>query len=575
MENKTTVKQWIYQVIQPYKYKIVFLCIITALLSILNLLNAVLLKSIIDVAVDKNKDLIMRYSLLLGAIIVITIITLLFKTHYKEKLIYTIDHYLQHRVFSNLLDKDFSEVADKHTEYWLTRIRSDSTNVATQAVSLLPSIVDIIISVVGTAFLIIKTAPSFFPLVLMGVIVVVILNIVFKEPLKQAQRETQQAISERNVYLSEALSHLMIVKAFCREKIVSLGTQKTLDNLFIKKVKKLRFLLVKKSLHNISSKLALFLVIVYCAFNIYNNRLSYGTCVMLLRLLSQISAPLTEISNRFASIFDFIVGVERLQEAENLPKDSEVVPKSEEEIRKYYDESFKEIVIKDASFSYTNRNNTSSDSTSTVFSHINLSIPKQSTIAITGMTGSGKSTLFKILLSLYHLESGSKLLRNIDNSEIELDASWRGLFAYVPQGHQLMTGSIRDAITFGSVVDNSRDEDIMKAAEVACASEFINKLPDGLDTQIRKGGLGLSEGQLQRIAIARAIFTNRPILLLDEATSALDGNTELELIEHLKTLTNCTTIIVTHRPAALSICEYNIHIDGENIFIEDLREKAS
>lgn len=575
MENKTTVKQWVFQVIQPYKSKIIFLCVVSAFLSILNLLNAALLKSIIDAAIDKNKDLIIHYSFVLGAVIFLAIITLLFKSFYKDKLIYTIDHYLQHRVFSNLLNKDFSEVVDKHNEYWLTRIRVDSILVATQSVSLLPSIVDVIISVVGTTYLILKTAPSFLPLVLFGVVVVLVLNIMFKEPLKQTQREAQQATGKRNAYFSEVLSHLMIVKAFCKEKIVSQGAKKTLDNLFEKKMKKLRFLLAKNSLHNISSKLGLLLVVIYCAFNIYNNKLSYGTCIMLLRLLSQISSPLTEISNRFASIFDFIVGAERLQEAENLNKDSEVVPKSDEEIQKYYDESFKEIVLKDASFSYTDRNDNLLNPATTVFSHINLTIPKQSTIAITGMTGSGKSTLFKILLSLYYLESGSKLLRNIDNSEIELDASWRGLFAYVPQGHQLMAGSIRDAISFGSVVDNTKDEDIMKAAEVACASEFINKLPDGLDTQIRKDGLGLSEGQIQRLAIARAIFTKRPILLLDEATSALDENTELELIEHLKTLTNCTTIIVTHRPAALAICEYEIHIDGEKIFINYLMENAS
>ncbi len=578
MENKISTKQWIKQVIWPYRYKVVFLCLLAALISLLNLINAALLKSIIDAAVYKNKTQIIHYAIILAFITAFGIIVNLYYKYSKEKNIYRIEHYIQHRVFTNLLYSDFEEVTNKHSEDWLNRIRLDSTKVATESVSLLPAFIDITISIVGTTYLILKTAPSFLPLVLIGVLIVLFINIVLKEPFKQKQRELQETYGEKNTYLSEALSHLMIVKAFCREKIISLGAQKQFDNLFKKKVNKLRITTFKNSTHTIAAKIAIIVVVIYCAFNIFNNKLTYGTCIMLLRLLSQLSAPLTEMSYRLSSIFDTTVGVERLQEAESLPLDSNLPPKSDDEIRDYYDASFKEIVLKDATFSYSNKNDKPSSLSPTVLSNVNLTIPKHSTIAITGLTGSGKSTLFKILLSLYPLESGSKILKNIDGSEVELSTSYRSLFAYVPQGNQLMSGTVRDMITFGSVVDNSKDEEIMKAAETACASEFINILPNGLDTDIKEGGIGLSEGQLQRIAIARAIFTKRPVLLLDEATSALDEKTELELLSHIKNLTDCTSLFVTHRLAALSICEYEIHIDGENISVKSLKnnmEKSS
>ena len=576
MENKTTTKQWIKQLIQPYKYKVAFLCLLAAVVSLLNLLNAALLKNIIDAAVTKSKDLIIHYSIILCLTTIVTIFISLYNSYLKEKTIYSFNIYIQHRAFSNLLIKDFEKATEKHTEDWMTRLRLDAPSASNVAISILPSLTTIIVSILGTAYLILKTAPSFLPLVLIGVFVITLINFSLKERLKQKHRELQTATSEKNTFLTEALSHLMIVKAYCREKIMTHASTKYFDNFYAKQISKLRLSVIKSSLHNAASKLATLVLIIYCAINILNNKLTYGTCVMLLKLLSQISAPLTDFSNRLASIFDFIVSAERIQEVDLLPFDYDGVYKTDSEARKYYDEEFKEIVIEDASFSYTNTNNNASASP-TVFSHINLAIEKYSTIAITGSTGSGKSSLFKILLSLYPLETGSKYIRSIDNSKIELDDAWRSLFAYVPQGHQLMAGTIRDIISFGSITDNSRDEDIMKAAEAACASEFIQELPEGLDTQIKERGIGLSEGQLQRLAIARAIFSNRPILLLDEATSALDEETELTLLEHLKTLTDYTTIIVTHRPAALEICEYEIHIDGENISVKSLNnsEKSS
>ena len=142
-----------------------------------------------------------------------------------------------------------------------------------------------------------------------------------------------------------------------------------------------------------------------------------------------------------------------------------------------------------------------------------------------------------------------------------MTAGWRGLFSYVPQGNQLMSGTIRQVVTFADEADMKREAEIRRALTIACADQFINELPDGLDTQLGERGAGLSEGQMQRIAIARAIFSDRPILLLDEATSALDEETEAKLLDNLRSMTDKTVIIVTHRPAALDITDKIIHFE--------------
>ena len=187
-------------------------------------------------------------------------------------------------------------------------------------------------------------------------------------------------------------------------------------------------------------------------------------------------------------------------------------------------------------------------------------------MAFTGMTGSGKSTLFKLLMSLYPLQEGEKLVAYLDGSQVPLDTSFRRLFAYVPQGNQLMAGTIREMVSFGEAV--SDDAGIWDALKTACAEDFVEALPQGLDTQIGEKGLGLSEGQLQRLAIARAIYTGRPVLLLDEATSSLDEATEKTLLENFKAMTNRTILIVTHRPAALSICDREVHINGNKVSVK-------
>ena len=180
------------------------------------------------------------------------------------------------------------------------------------------------------------------------------------------------------------------------------------------------------------------------------------------------------------------------------------------------------------------------------------------------MSGIGKSTLFKILLDIYPISSGTAEILT-DTENIPVSGRTRTLFAYVPQGNMLFSGSIRENLLFMTDEKNVSDEAIRKAIECACADRFIDELPDGIDSVIGENGVGLSEGQIQRISVARAILSEAPILLLDEATSALDEANEAELLANLKKMTDRTCIIVTHKKAALAICNRHFAIKDKNI----------
>ena len=296
----------------------------------------------------------------------------------------------------------------------------------------------------------------------------------------------------------------------------------------------------------------------YCAWGILNNTVTYGTLTAVMQLMSQIQAPFANISGLLPRYYAVIASAERLMEVELFNEDYTGKVRCREEISKLYKEQLMGVGLHHADFTYnpaggvTDENNKAN--MPVVLHGVNLEIRKGEYVAFTGHSGCGKSTVLKLLMSMYPLDGGTKSILCRGGKVIPLTAEYRRLFAYVPQGNQLMTGTIREIVAFAD--EGEPDETrIENALWIACADEFIDELENGIDTQLGERGTGLSEGQMQRIAIARALYSEAPILLLDEATSALDAATEEKLLFNLRNLTDKTVIIVTHRTAALDICD--------------------
>lgn len=239
--------------------------------------------------------------------------------------------------------------------------------------------------------------------------------------------------------------------------------------------------------------------------------------------------------------------------------------KTPEQIQEFYRKDLKSLVLKNAKFSYISPESDRKDARPVVLEHMNLEISKGAYVALTGPSGCGKSTLLKVVMCLYQLDQGTYQMET-EAGNRSMTSEWRNLFAYVPQGNALMSGSIREVVSFGWA-SPSRDERIWHALQIAEARDFVRELPQGLDTFLGERGTGLSEGQMQRIAIARAIYANRPILILDESTSALDEQTERKVLSNLREMTEKTVLIVTHRRAALEICDLEVRFSEGKLAI--------
>ena len=299
---------------------------------------------------------------------------------------------------------------------------------------------------------------------------------------------------------------------------------------------------------------AYLLGVIICASKISDDLMSFGTMTAILQLITQVETPFSNISGYLPQYYAMLASAERLIEIENIETDFEGEMRSNEEIKEYYDNAFSAVGLRDVYFSYVEAGNGKTH----VLSKKNIEIKKGEYVAFVGPSGCGKSTAMKLMMSLYSLDKGEKYLLNNDGTKQELSAEWRGLFSYVPQGNYLVSGTIREVLTFGDEKLMQNDEELQSALKIACADEFVNELPQGLDTILGEQGSGLSEGQIQRLAIARAIMSKKPVMMLDEATSSLDGATEEQLLMNLRTMTDKTVVLITHRPAALSICDRKI-----------------
>ncbi len=275
----------------------------------------------------------------------------------------------------------------------------------------------------------------------------------------------------------------------------------------------------------------------------------------MLQLVNQIQAPFAQLSSIMPQYFAVIASAERLMEIEALPDEVEE-SKNAIDVADTYNK-LRAINFENISFSYDR--DIILDSTS-------LKVDKGDFVAITGISGIGKSTLLKLLLGVFKVQDGTIELE-CEDGNIPVDVNTRRLFSYVPQGNFILSGTIRESLTF--INSEASDEEINEAVRISCAKEFVDELPDGIETVIGERGIGLSEGQLQRIAIARSLLSKSPVMLLDEATSALDEATEKQFLTNLKELKNKTCIIVSHKRAALEICNKHIRIIDSKIVMEE------
>ena len=551
MKNNTL--RWLSGVMGKHKINVLLLSLIQALLGGSGVIYALLLRDGIDSAAEKDRS---GFILALVSVIVLVAVQITLRAVVRwleEHSRSAMENILKSRLFEILLKKDYASVTDIHSGEWMNRLTSDTKVAADGMVDILPGVVGMAVKMAGAFVMLLVIEKRFLFIILPGGAALLLLTYLFRKVLKRLHKSIQENDGQLRIFLQEHLGSLVIVRSFSAEERTAEQGKQKMSAHKAARMKRNHF----SNVCNIGFSAAMngmYLVgFAYCGFGIISGTVSYGTLTAILQLISQIQSPFANITGYLPKFYAMTASADRLREAEDFADDCSDEVYDISEIKAFYDNEFSAVKVENICFKYK------CDDRENVLENFSFVINKGENTAFTGHSGCGKSTVLKLLMCLYHCDGGRILIQKTDGTETELTGRWHRLFSYVPQGNHLMNGTIRDIIAFS---DKEADEDrIRSALKISCAEEFISDLENGIDTMLGERGAGLSEGQMQRIAVARAIYSDAPVLLLDEATSALDEKTEKQMLDNLRKMTDKTVLIVTHRPKALEICDKTINFN--------------
>ncbi len=552
--NHTTI-YWISEVAGRKKIYIIILLLIQALLGVSGVFFAVVLSHLVDGAVSGD-NVKFRYAAV-GFILLVAgqIILRAVNRYLEESAKASLENSFKERLYENLFQREYARVTATHSGEWVNRLTSDTQVVADAMAQIVPGITGMMVKMFGALIAILYYLPSFGYLLIPGGVILILLTYVFRSKLKILHKKVQEADGGLRVFLQESIESMMVVRAYGKESETFLQMADKMEVHKKSRLNRMKFSNICNIGFGAAMQGAYVLGAIVCGYGILIGTMSYGNLMAVMQLIGQIQTPFANITGYLPKFYAMLASAERLMEIEvyEMGMDMEDYH-SLEDIQQFYQNELKAICMEEGEFCYKTFGEENAQRPITLHD-IDLRINKGEYIALMGPSGCGKSTILKVLLSLYKLEKGQLYMETNKKCNIELTAKYRKLFAYVPQGNALMSGNLREVVTFADASGMRNEEDIWRALTIACADVFVKELPEGLDTVLGERGIGMSEGQMQRIAIARAIYSGNPILLFDESTSALDEQTEAKLLSNLRNLTDKTVIIVTHRPAALKICD--------------------
>ena len=536
MQKKNDPAAWIWANTKKSHARLLIITIGHVIYSLCSVSSALVSKSIIDNAVNKDFPLVLKFCLMLLVLIALQLLLNMWLSWLRERVRSKTAIILRKRLLEALMKKDYSEVSSKHSGDWMSRIFSDVNIVADGSATIIPELSSLLTQMVGALAALTILSPLFSLILVVAGAVLISISFILRKRMKKLHKQVQEKYGHVHSFFQETIENLLVIRIFSAEKNRLEEEEKKQDELYRAEMRRKNFSIVANASISAIFKFSFLFSLGWGAFGIYSGSMTFGTLAAILQLVSQIETPVAYISSSISRVFTITASAERLMEAESF-RDEE---KSGEE-----DLSFEAMDFRNVSFSYGRQD---------VITNATFSIKKGDIAAITGISGGGKSTLFLLMLGIYEANQGDMAIYT-DKGKRAPSKSTRKLFAYVPQGNGLFSGTIRENLLLSS--PNADEKKIHQALTLA-AADFVFLLPDGPDTVIGERGAGLSEGQKQRIAIARALLSGADVILLDEATSALDEETEKTILENISALEEKTCLIVTHRKAALGICNKHL-----------------
>ena len=535
--------KWIFSYSKRYKGAIIFYTLLGIFSTSMGLVSSVASKYMIDIITGyQTSKLWIMIAITLGS----AVFSLVFSNvinRVSAKLSIYINNDIQADIFDKIIDADWLEINKYSNGDVLNRFNSDVSTISSNAISWLPTIVIAVYNFIAT-FVVIWHYDKIMSLLAFASAPVMLMMSKF---LISKQREYARKVKEMN-------SDMMTFEV---ETFYNFDTIKSfgISSLYGKKMREWqrKYKDVSLEYNMFSIKTGVFMSIMgmivqyaafgYCLFRLWTHDITYGTMTLFLQQRGNLNSAFNNVISIIPNFLNSSISAHRIRELAQLPKEVHIAESSK--LDALAEHGF-EVRMRDVDFSYV-------EGTRVITKSSFQACPGE-IVALVGPSGEGKTTMIRLILGLIRPEAGQAVIRGLDGSEVEMNVETRHLFAYVPQGNTILSGTIAENMRM--VKEDATDEEIIAALKVSCAWDFVGKMPETINSNIGERGRGFSEGQAQRIAIARAVLRDAPILLLDEATSALDVTTERQVLRNIiSQRPNKTCIVTTHRPSVLNMCQ--------------------
>ncbi len=451
---------------------------------------------------------------------------------------------MQQRMLDRILRSEWHGREKRHSGDVLNRLEFDVNNVVGFLTETIPNTISVIALFAGSFFYLFSMDPLLAALIVVMLPLFIMTSKIYVGHMRKLTREVRNSDSRVQSVLQETIQHRMLIKTMEKDEAMVDKLEGMQSELRHNVVRRTRFSVLSNLILNFGFALGYLVAFLWSALRMSAGTLTFGGMTAFLQLVAKIQGParnLTKLVPAFVSVF---TAAERLMELEENPLEEQGEP---------IDMSDREggvgIRISDVSYAYD-------DADGRVIDHLSFDFRPNTCTAILGETGAGKTTLIRLILALMRPTSGHVYIYNREK-QMDMSPRMRCNIVYVPQGNTLLSGTIRDNLRMGRL--DATDQEMMQALQTACAG-FVSGLPHGLDTSCSEAGGGLSEGQAQRIAIARALLRTGSVMIFDEATSALDPDTERQLLANLLKDHRHTIIFITHRPAVVDYCDQVLRV---------------
>ncbi|MBR4889486.1 MAG: ABC transporter ATP-binding protein [Clostridia bacterium] len=444
---------------------------------------------------------------------------------------------IQSYVYDRLLQARWEDFSDYRSGDIINRLNGDASTAAGTIIGFFPNLITALCQFFGSLGIILYHDPAMALIALLGAPVSVVFSRLLVKRMRTYNEKMRAASSEVMSFHSDSLQNMQTIKSLGLGSLFSHRFKGVQEDYRAVALDYNKFSVLTSSLMSVMGVIVSISTFGWGAYRLWTNAITFGTLTLFLQLANTLSASFSSLVGLVPTLISSTTAAGRLLTVIDLPQE-------ENDADPLTNENNLAVELRDVSFSYRQGG--------PVVTHASLQAQPGEIIALIGPSGEGKTTLIRLLLGLIQPKEGEALLKN-DQESRPLSAATRRYFSYVPQGNSCFSGTIAENLRI--ISPNATEDELWDALKAAEAADFVRNLPQGLHTPLGEKGTGLSEGQAQRIAIARALLRNAPILLLDEATSALDAETEQNVVRHLaRSCRNRVCILATHRPAILSMC---------------------